>query len=110
MFTTFVVIVHFLIGLSMSTNGDLYIFQLMDNFSASGVSLLIVVLSEVICFGWVYGGNNIYHHMETMLGYKPPRLFYYCWVFVAPLILFVSSLSSCLLFSNPSAILVAKHH
>jgi len=59
MFSTLVVIVHFLIGLSMITSGGLYIFQLMDNFSASGVSFLIVVLSEVTCFGWVYGDNNI---------------------------------------------------
>ena len=90
-FTLVIVAIHFLLGLSMITNGGVYIFQLMDNFSASGVSLLVVVLCEIIGFCWVYGANNIYKHMETMLGFKPPRLFYYVWTFVSPFMLLVSS-------------------
>lgn len=55
LFTLFVVFVHFLLGISMITSGGMYIFQLMDNFSASGITLIIVVLFELISFGWIFG-------------------------------------------------------
>lgn len=55
LFTAFVVLVHFLLGLTMITEGGMWVFQLMDNFSASGISLLIVVLLEIVGFCWIYG-------------------------------------------------------
>lgn len=55
LFTLFVVVIHFLLGISMITSGGMYIFQLMDNFSASGITLIIVVLFELISFGWIFG-------------------------------------------------------
>ena len=59
LFTASVVCVHFLIGITMITDGGMYVFQLMDNFSASGISLIIVVLSEIIGFCWIYGKTFI---------------------------------------------------
>ncbi|KPM10435.1 hypothetical protein QR98_0089900 [Sarcoptes scabiei] len=57
-FTLFVVVIHFILGISMITSGGMYVFQLMDNFSASGITLIVVVLAEVIAFAWIYGESD----------------------------------------------------
>ncbi|KAI2800372.1 Sodium- and chloride-dependent GABA transporter 1, partial [Blomia tropicalis] len=87
LFTAFVVLIHFILGISMITQGGMYVFQLMDNFSASGISLMIVVLMEIVGFCWIYGGENVYHNTCKMLGYKPTRLLLYFWQYISPLLL-----------------------
>lgn len=59
LFTLAIVGVHFALGLSMITQGGMYVFQLMDYYSASGISLLTVVLCEIIGFCWIYGKANV---------------------------------------------------
>lgn len=58
LFTLFIVAIHFVLGISMITSGGMYVFQLMDSFSASGISLIIVVLCEIIGFAWIYGRHR----------------------------------------------------
>ena len=55
LFTLSIVVLHFVLGITMITSGGMYIFQLMDNFSASGITLIIVVLCEILAFAWIYG-------------------------------------------------------
>lgn len=54
-FTLLIVVIHFILGITMITSGGMYVFQLMDSFSASGISLIIVVLCEILGFAWIYG-------------------------------------------------------
>ncbi|EEC00595.1 GABA transporter, putative [Ixodes scapularis] len=84
LFTLGVVIVQFLLGLPLVTQGGMYIFQLMDFFSASGVSLLTVVFFEIVGFAWIYGARRIYANIKDMIGFTPNKYFFFCWLFAAP--------------------------
>lgn len=87
LFTLCVVIIQFILGIPLVMGGGMYVFQLMDFFSASGFSLLLVVFAEIVGLCWVFGATNIYKNMTDMLGFRPLKWFYYCWVFFAPLII-----------------------
>ncbi|RWS28887.1 sodium- and chloride-dependent GABA transporter 1-like protein, partial [Leptotrombidium deliense] len=76
-----------LIILGTDSQGGMYVFQLMDFFSASGFSLLIVVFCEIAALSWIYGAKKLYANMEAMLGFKPLNWFYYCWLYVAPTVI-----------------------
>ncbi len=108
LFTLGVVILQFVLGIPLVMSGGMYVFQLMDFFSASGFSLLLVVFLEIVGLCWVFGkflslyciynndhifvsgASKIYDNMTDMLGFKPLRWFYYCWVYFAPFIIGVS--------------------
>ena len=78
----------------------MYCFQLMDNYGASGIALMIIAISEVVAVSWIYGIDTFYENLEDMcyiarqkLGksgktnpYKKPWIiFKYIWAFVTPL-------------------------
>lgn len=65
----------------------MYIFQLMDFFSASGVSLLTVVFFEIVGFAWIYGAKRIYANIKDMIGFTPNKYFFLCWLFAAPCVI-----------------------
>uniref|UniRef100_H3DB67 Solute carrier family 6 member 22, tandem duplicate 2 n=1 Tax=Tetraodon nigroviridis TaxID=99883 RepID=H3DB67_TETNG len=44
----------FLIGLLMVTDGGLYVFQLFDYYSCSGMTLMFFAIFQSVCIGWVY--------------------------------------------------------
>lgn len=58
LFTLSVVVIQFLLGIPLITGGGMYIFQLMDFFSASGFSLLFVVFAEIVGLCWVFGKST----------------------------------------------------
>ena len=77
----------------------MYYFQLMDNYGASGIALMIIAISEVVAVSWIYGIDTFYENLEDMcyisrqkLGkfgktnpYKTPWImFKYIWAFVTP--------------------------
>ncbi|KAG7326294.1 hypothetical protein KOW79_009695 [Hemibagrus wyckioides] len=75
----------FLCGLVMVTEGGLYIFQLFDYYSCSGMTLLLFAILQSVCIGWVYGADRLYDNIEDMIGYKPLFLIKYCWKYLTPL-------------------------
>uniref|UniRef100_UPI00398EB495 sodium- and chloride-dependent creatine transporter 1-like isoform X3 n=1 Tax=Pristiophorus japonicus TaxID=55135 RepID=UPI00398EB495 len=54
-------LVCFIIDLSMLTDGGMYIFQLFDYYSASGITLLWQAFWECVVVAWVYGDLPIPH-------------------------------------------------
>ncbi|EDO32356.1 predicted protein [Nematostella vectensis] len=75
----------FFIGLVMVTEGGMYVFQLFDNYSASGICLLWISLFESIGIGWVYGAERFYQNMTDMIGFRINPYLKVCWIFCTPI-------------------------
>merc|ERR1719312_25859 len=73
-----------LLGLPMITEGGIYVFQLMDFYAASGLSLLWCVFFQTIAICWVFGAKRFYLCIEEMIGYRVSYYWFVCWVFLAP--------------------------
>lgn len=84
----------FLLGLPMCTQGGMYLFQIMDFYSASGLTLLWICFFEVVAISWFYGAKRFSSNIEDMLG-SPSNIFssmfrfflYLCWLVFAPLLM-----------------------
>jgi len=79
--------VCFLLGLPMVTEGGIYLFQIMDFYAASGLSLLWICFFETIAISWFYGVNRFARNIESMTGSKPHIFWYLCWSCLAPLVM-----------------------
>lgn len=77
-------LVSFGVGLSMVTEGGLYVFQLFDYYACSGIPLVLFAILESICIGWVYGADRYYTNVANMIGYRPWPYMKYCWKFITP--------------------------
>uniref|UniRef100_A0A672Z121 Transporter n=1 Tax=Sphaeramia orbicularis TaxID=375764 RepID=A0A672Z121_9TELE len=73
-----------LIGLSMVTEGGLYVFQLFDYYACSGIPLMVFAILETLCIGWIYGADHYYNNVADMIGYRPWPYMKYCWRFITP--------------------------
>ena len=86
-FAVLVCLLSFCAGLPMCTQGGVFIFQLMDFYSASGMPLLWVCFWETIAISWVFGAERFREAIKTMTGHQPPFLFYLCWKFLGPAVM-----------------------
>ncbi|XP_078517838.1 sodium- and chloride-dependent taurine transporter-like [Lissotriton helveticus] len=93
-FIAIVCMLSYLLGLSMVTEGGMYVFQLFDYYAASGVCLLWVAFFECIAVGWVYGADNFYDAIEDMIGYRPGPWMKWSWTVITPVLC-----ASCFIFS-----------
>ncbi|XP_076804194.1 sodium- and chloride-dependent creatine transporter 1-like isoform X1 [Clavelina lepadiformis] len=85
-FAAVVCVICYLVGLSMITEGGMYVFQIFDYYSASGMTLLWMSFWECITVAWIYGVSRYYRNLEDMIGYKPCFLMKICWLFITPAI------------------------
>ncbi|XP_069113241.1 sodium- and chloride-dependent taurine transporter-like [Argopecten irradians] len=74
----------FLIGLSMTTRGGIYIFTLFDYYSASGMVMLWVCFWECIAIGWIFGATRFYDVIEHMVGFRINPFLWICLKFITP--------------------------
>uniref|UniRef100_A0A8B9CLG4 Transporter n=1 Tax=Anser brachyrhynchus TaxID=132585 RepID=A0A8B9CLG4_9AVES len=79
-------IVCCLIDLSMVTQGGMYVFQLFDYYSASGITLLWQAFWECVVIAWVYGADRFMDDVARMIGYRPLPFMKWCWAVVTPLV------------------------
>ncbi|XP_052805874.1 sodium- and chloride-dependent glycine transporter 1-like [Mya arenaria] len=73
----------FIVGLAFATQGGMYILQLFDNYAAT-YSLLVIGLVESLALSWVYGADRFLTDIESMLGYRPSRIWAWSWKIIAP--------------------------
>lgn len=76
----------YLVGLSCTTRGGIYLLQLIDNYAAT-YSVLVIGFFECSVLSWVYGVERFYKDIKGMLGFTPPLWFKYQWKFVTPVLL-----------------------
>ncbi|KAL7864399.1 hypothetical protein AOLI_G00158190 [Acnodon oligacanthus] len=76
----------FFIDLSMVTEGGMYVFQLFDYYSASGITLLWQAFWECVVVAWVYGADRFMDDVACMIGYRPQPYMKWCWSYITPLV------------------------
>uniref|UniRef100_A0A4W5LRI6 Transporter n=1 Tax=Hucho hucho TaxID=62062 RepID=A0A4W5LRI6_9TELE len=76
----------FFIDLSMVTEGGMYVFQLFDYYSASGITLLWQAFWECVVVAWVYGADRFMDDVARMIGYRPMPYMKWCWSYITPLV------------------------
>ncbi|XP_060529848.1 sodium- and chloride-dependent GABA transporter 1-like isoform X2 [Cylas formicarius] len=96
MFTALICLVMFLLGIPMVTHGGMYIFQLMDYYSASGMSLLWVCFFQTVAISWVFGVDKLSDCVEQMMGLRPNCFWRICWKYFAPAVILVIFVGQCL--------------
>jgi solute carrier family 6 GABA transporter-like protein 1 len=87
LFTGFVCLGLFILGIPMVTNGGAYVFQLMDFYSASGIPILWCCFFQTIAIGWIFGVEKFALCVEQMTGYKPNYYWILTWSIIAPLVM-----------------------
>ncbi|KAK9704069.1 Sodium:neurotransmitter symporter family [Popillia japonica] len=97
-FTAIICVLMFLLGIPMVTHGGMYIFQLMDYYSASGMSLLWVCFFQTIAISWIFGTEKLCDCIEQMMGIRPSKFWTICWRFCAPVVMLVIFISQCMAF------------
>uniref|UniRef100_A0A3B4WVQ4 Transporter n=1 Tax=Seriola lalandi dorsalis TaxID=1841481 RepID=A0A3B4WVQ4_SERLL len=81
----------YLLGLPCVTQAGIYWVTLIDQFVASWV-LLVLVLLEIIGVCYIYGGNRFIKDIEMMLGHKSFTFWLWwraCWFFISPCIIVI---------------------
>ncbi|PVD34253.1 hypothetical protein C0Q70_05521 [Pomacea canaliculata] len=101
LFIAGVCVVCYLIGLSMVTEGGMYVFQLFDYYSSSRV-VLIVAFFECITVAYMYGVNRFYDNIEMMFGFRIGPWMKICWMFCTPVYTLAIFILGCVLYSELS--------
>ena len=70
----------------------MYVFQLMDYYSASGLVLLWFCFFESVVIAWVYGADRFYDDIEMMLNKKPHWFLKFCWKYITPAVIGVGQI------------------
>eukprot|EP00095_Tigriopus_kingsejongensis_P010850 maker-scaffold1333_size47127-snap-gene-0.10 protein:Tk10850 transcript:maker-scaffold1333_size47127-snap-gene-0.10-mRNA-1 annotation:"sodium-dependent nutrient amino acid" len=69
----------FLLALCMVTKGGIYVFQIFDYYSASGMVLLSFTFCECVAVSWFYGVEKWCRNVEDMTGTTVNLWIKFCW-------------------------------
>ncbi|XP_046546541.1 sodium- and chloride-dependent glycine transporter 2-like [Haliotis rubra] len=93
--------VVFLFGLPYTTNGGVYLFQLVDWYVAA-ITLLVIGALECIVDGWCYGAKLFAADVEAMIGKQLPIVFKLLCFILIPVILIVAVFLNFASYKPPS--------
>lgn len=93
LFTLILCIIACIFGLSMVTQGGMYVFNLF-NLQSGGISLLFLAFFEILAMGYGYGAENFEANIGTILGKKPFMYWRLCWKYFTPVIILSILLAS----------------
>ncbi|KAF0033854.1 hypothetical protein F2P81_013920 [Scophthalmus maximus] len=83
----------FALGIPHITKGGIYVFQLMDHYTAV-VSLVLLAFFEVIAVCWIFGVRRLSLMIKKMQGKTPNIYFRVCWMLLSPLLVLCILISS----------------
>ncbi|XP_058508721.1 sodium- and chloride-dependent betaine transporter-like [Solea solea] len=86
--------VCFIIQILLTTQGGVYIFQLIDYYGCSGACLLFVCMVQSVAVGWAFGADRMCDAIEDMTGQRPWVIFKLCWCYITPLLCLVCFIGS----------------
>ncbi|CAG5104672.1 Oidioi.mRNA.OKI2018_I69.chr1.g1440.t1.cds [Oikopleura dioica] len=107
-FVFFVCVLFFLMALPLINQGGIFLFNLYDSYSVSGICVLVVVISQSIAMGWLYGVEKFYDDLFDMFGHKmdprrrPWSFFGICWKWITPAICSAVLLAQVISVKKPS--------
>ncbi|XP_060928283.1 sodium- and chloride-dependent GABA transporter 1 [Limanda limanda] len=83
----------FILGIPHITKGGIYVFQLMDHYTAM-VSLMFLAFFEVVAVCWIFGVRRVSLMIKRMLGKTPNICFRVCWLVFSPVLVMCILISS----------------
>ena len=103
-------IAGFFMGLPMCAKGGVFMFTLIDSFSADW-SVLFLAITEVLLIMWVYGYTNFFDNIREM-GIRLPKVSFYYWTanwfMLIPIILTFLTITTWVDFTPASYTLMGK--
>ncbi|XP_073695831.1 sodium- and chloride-dependent GABA transporter ine [Garra rufa] len=78
----------FLLGIPCVMQVGIYVFQLMDHYTAI-VSIMFLAFFEVVGVCWLYGVKRLSSNLVEMTGKRPNIFFRVCWWFICPVLITV---------------------
>ncbi|XP_060946447.1 sodium- and chloride-dependent GABA transporter 2-like [Limanda limanda] len=84
----------FVIQIPLTTQGGVYLFQLVDNYGANGACILFLSFVQCVAVGWGFGAERMCDAAEEMTGQRPWFIFILCWRYFTPLICMVCFICS----------------
>ncbi|KAM3597470.1 uncharacterized protein V6R79_005061 [Siganus canaliculatus] len=84
----------FLLQIPLTTQGGVYIFELIDYYGANGACILFGCVVQCVAVGWAFGAGRMCDEVAAMTGERPWALFTLCWRYLTPLICTVSFVGS----------------
>ncbi|XP_046558833.1 sodium- and chloride-dependent glycine transporter 2-like isoform X1 [Haliotis rubra] len=82
-------LVSFLVGLVMTTQGGVYVFQLVDWYIVA-LFITFVALLECIMVSWLYGIDRFSGDIQLMIGRPAPLFFKITWCYITPAMLLMT--------------------
>ncbi|ESO92910.1 hypothetical protein LOTGIDRAFT_120149 [Lottia gigantea] len=79
----------FLCSLPMTTQGGMYVFQLVDYYLFGGILMMIICFMETIGIGWLYGADRFYDSLELMIGFRINFWIKICWIVITPVTILI---------------------
>lgn len=93
--------VAFLLGIPCVMQVGIYVFQLMDHYTAI-VSIMFLAFFEVLAICYGYGVTRLSNNLEEMTGKRANIFFRLCWQVVAPVLITVILIFSIIEFKPAS--------
>ncbi|XP_077597533.1 sodium- and chloride-dependent GABA transporter 1 [Stigmatopora nigra] len=89
--------IAFLLGIPNVMQAGIYVFQLMDHYTAI-VSIMFLAFFEVVAICWFYGASRLSENLEEMTGKRPNIFFKVCWQIIDPFLVTVILIFSVIQF------------
>nr|CAB3266305.1 sodium- and chloride-dependent GABA transporter 1-like [Phallusia mammillata] len=75
------------IGLTMVTQGGVYVFEIFNNYGTSGWCMFLITATECVAIDWVFGFERYWVEIKNMIGKRRGKYWLLVsWKFVAPTI------------------------